>query len=179
MPLVERRYAEALADISGKAGETDKFLEELRFITEVMDFQPDFRAFLLNPEMKANSKKELIENCFKSRIKDELVNFLKLLIDKGRIGHLSGILKEFTIITDKRRNILDITIISAIPLEKNQVDMIGEKMRQDYNASGIKTIVQIDSNLIGGVKVKIGDKIIDGTLKGRLEMLRETLITRW
>jgi F-type H+-transporting ATPase subunit delta len=68
------------------------------------------------------------------------------------------------------------TITSAAPIEQSQVNAIKDKYRKLHNASDVKTELVIDKSLIGGIKVKIGDKVIDGSIKGRLESLKELIV---
>lgn len=175
MPLVEKRYAEALVDIAAQAAALDEYQQQLGTIAGLFGGQPEFRVFLLNPEVKSEDKKRAIKSIFSGKIENELFNFLMLLIDKGRIGYLKGISREFEKLADERKNVLNMTIISALPLDKDQIDQISEKYRKLYNAYSVKAVVETDKGLIGGVKVKIGDKVIDGSVKGRIEGLKELL----
>ncbi|MCX7748868.1 MAG: F0F1 ATP synthase subunit delta [Clostridia bacterium] len=176
MPLVERRYAEALIDISGGSGAIDAYLSELQAIVEIFNRQSDFKFFLLNPEIKVEIKKEVVKKVFLGQIRPEILNFLMLLLDKGRIKFVPGILDEYTKMADKKRNILSMTVISAEPLDDLQVQEIKLKYMKSFNVSAVKVRTEIDKSLIGGVKVKIGDKVSDGSLKGRLHSLKEILI---
>lgn len=176
MPLIEKRYAEALIGLSVQSGAIDDYQQELLVIVELFKNQPDFRLFLLNPEIKTEIKKTVIRNVFSGKAKNELVNFLFLLLDKGRIINLPGILYEFTKAADKIKNTLNITIISATPLDDKQITDLVEKYKRIYNTTNAKVSQEIDKSLIGGVKVKIGDKIVDGTITGRLKGLKEVLL---
>ncbi|HEY9062590.1 MAG TPA: F0F1 ATP synthase subunit delta [Pseudobacteroides sp.] len=176
MPLVDRRYAEALVEIADEAGDMDRFQNELAQITGIYKDQQDFRLFLINPEVKIDTKKDILNNIFSKSLKPEIFKFLMLLLDKGRIRNLPGINGEFIKLADNRRNTLNITIISAAKLEEDQVARIKEKYGKEYRASRVKANIEIDQSLIGGVKVKIGDKVIDGSVKGRLESIKELLI---
>lgn len=176
MPLIEKRYAEALIALSVQNGTTEDYQQELQVIVDLFNSQQEFRIFLLNPKIKIDVKKEVITNVFSGKAKNELVNFLSLLLDKGRIRNLPGILAEYVIIADKLKNTLNITIVSATPLENQQVHEIVEKYKRLYHAANAKMNLEIDKRLIGGVKVKIGDKVVDGTIAGRLEDLKAVLL---
>jgi F-type H+-transporting ATPase subunit delta len=176
MPLIEKRYAEALVGLSVQNGAIDDYQQELLVIVELFENQPDFRLFLLNPEINIEIKKTVIRNAFGNNAKKELVNFLFLLLDKGRIINLPGILYEFTEAADKIKNTLNITIISAAPLDDKQVRDLVDKYKRIYNMTNAKLNLEIDESLIGGVKIKIGDKIVDGTITGRLKGLKELLL---
>lgn len=175
MPLVERRYAEALVNISMQGRVVETYQQQFGSIMELYNQQTDFRLFLLNPEINTDVKKEVVKKLFTSTLKAELVNFLMLLLDKGRIKFLPGIFNEFNRLADKKKNALNMTIISASPLSESQIQEIKQKYLKVYNASSVKADIEIDEGLIGGVKVKVGDCVIDGSVKGRLNSLKEIL----
>jgi len=178
MPLVEKRYAEALVDLSVQQNAIQLYKHELQSVADVFDRQEDFRLFLLNPEITTGVKKDLIKTIFEGSIKTELMNFLLLLLDKHRIKYLPGIAEVFMTLADERSNILNLTIVTSELLESSQVDMIKEKYRIIYNAAAVKANMKIDRKVIGGVKIIIGDKVIDGTLKGRLENLKSFIVNK-
>ncbi len=177
MSLIEKRYAEALIGISEKESAIESHKQQLYSVSDLFANQSDFRYFLLNPQIKVDTKKDAITKIFGGNIHEHLINFLMLLLDKGRIKLLPGIYKEYADLADKKGNVLNMTIISAASLDEAQINEIKEKYAKVYNASTVKADIEVDKGLIGGVKVKIGDKVIDGTVKGKLEGLR-TLLTK-
>ncbi len=176
MPLVERRYAEAFIDIAAEAEAVDSYRDELKDFVELFKSQPEFKSFLLDPEIKTESKKIVVRKAFSNNLRPETINLIMLLLDKGRVKFLPGIYDEFVKLADKRGNVLNMTIVSASGLDEAQLDRIKEKYKSVYNASQVKADIKVDKTLIGGVKVKIGDKVIDDTLKGRLESLKGLLV---
>ena len=175
MSLIERRYAEALIDISVENGAIDGYQQEFQNVVDVYNKEQELKFFLLNPRVNTDAKKDVLKKVFSDSVNSNVVNFLMLLLDKGRAKFLPGILEEFIRLADKKKNILNMTIISAAPLKDAQIDEIKEKYMKIYNASSVKVNVEVDESLIGGVKVKIGDRVVDGSIKGRLESLKELL----
>ncbi|MDF2522491.1 MAG: synthase delta subunit [Clostridiales bacterium] len=175
MSLVDKRYAEALVDISVHKNKVQTYQEELKSIVNIYNSQLDLKLLFLNPQVKVEVKKEIADKVFRNQIETDLLNFIKLLIDKGRIKFLPTIAEEFYKLADKNKNVLNMTIITTTPLGETQVNSLKEKYRILYNAMSVKVSMEIDNTLIGGVKVKIGDKVIDGTVKGRLDSLRQYL----
>ena len=176
MPLIEKRYAEALIGLAVEQNTIEDYQQELLVIVDLFRNMKEFKVFLLNPEIKTVIKKTVVTNSFNGKIKKELLNFLSLLIDKGRIRNLPGIFIEYTKAADKLRNTIDITLISSVPLEDIQVSQIVDKYKALYHSTNAKLHLEIDKSLIGGVKVKIGDKVSDGSIAGKLHGLRELLI---
>lgn len=176
MPLVEKRYAEALVNISVEKNMMEIHQKELGLVADLYISQEGFQNFLLNPKNDIESRKDLLRSVFKGRIQDELLNFILLLLDKGRIKYLQGIYEDYARLAEEKQNILRMDIITAAPLQASQVEMIKEKFRKLYNASSVKITVIIDETLVGGVRVRVGDKFVDGSIKGRLKELQAILL---
>ncbi|HOM02830.1 MAG TPA: F0F1 ATP synthase subunit delta [Acetivibrio sp.] len=176
MQLVNTRYAEALIDVTEEKSSTDKVLNSLNAILKLFEQNPEFYTFLLDPKVKMESKKKALTNVLKGRVEQEVVNFLMLLMDKERLKNIKGITDEYIRFADERKNILIMTIISAFPLEDVQIDKIKEKYKKLYNKASAKAKVVIDKSLIGGIKIQIGDKVIDDSIKARLTSLKEMML---
>lgn len=171
MPLIEKRYAQALLELSEKdIGSVRKEFEEFVGFYNTM---PEFREFLLDPRIKADSKQALIKNVFSNRLEKNMLNFILLLVAKLRISYLPKIFEQFVHLMEQRANILEVKVITAEPLDESQLNSIKDKFKKMYNASAVKAIEILDASIIGGIKVIIGDKVYDGSIKGRIESLTE------
>lgn len=175
MPLIEKRYAEALIDVAAGKNEVDVFRQDLLAVATVLEESRDFRFLLLNPCIGLKVKKDIARK-ISSCVKPEISSLLMLLLDKRRIKCLSGILQEYAKLADREMNVLRMRIISSAAIDQELLDKIQEKFRKKYNASSVRVEFSIDARLIGGVKVITGGKLTDGTVRGRLESLRESLM---
>lgn len=171
MPLIAKRYAEALLILSDEKSWFERSLDNLKAITKAYLDTLDLRNMLDSPEIKIHEKKTLIAKIFNNFDK-QVVNFVLLLIDKGRINFLPHILDEYIILTNKLKKVLDIEIISSEKLTPDQIKNIENKYKKLYNENKINSIQTIDKSLIGGVKVIIGDKIYDDSIKSHLQKLK-------
>ncbi|HEX3028822.1 MAG TPA: F0F1 ATP synthase subunit delta [Clostridia bacterium] len=178
MPLIEKRYAEALINLSVQKKEIDAFEQDFQSIVDIFNDQEDFRFFLLSPEISTEVKKGALKEVFGGSVKPELLNFLMLVLDKGRIKFLPGIFEEFISLADKEKNVLSMTIISTSPLSEDQIKIIKDKYQKIYNASSVKVALEIDTGILGGIKIKIGDEVVDGSIKGRLDALRNVILSK-
>ncbi len=176
MSLVEKRYAEALINISVAQDQVDAFQQDLKAFADVYSGDPYFKEFLLNPKNEISIKKDVVQKAFSGKVKADIINYVSLLLDKGRIKHLPAIYEEFVRMADEKRSVLNMNIISAVPLDPAQLKTITEKYAKLYSASSVKAEVTVDASLIGGVRVVIGDKMIDATVKGRLNDLQRLLV---
>ena len=176
MELVDKRYAEALVNLAFEKNVVDSFQEELLAISEIYENEKALSVFLQNPENTPKTKKIVLTNIFGGKVQEELLHFLLLLVDKSRVENLPGIYHEYVKMINEKRSILNISISAAIPLEQDQIESIGEKFTVLYNAYSVKTVLEIDPSLLGGVKVAVNDKLYDGTVKGKLERLHASLV---
>jgi F-type H+-transporting ATPase subunit delta len=173
---VESQYAEALIEIAAEHDLLDIYSNQLGLIVELYENEPDFRDFLTNPVIKIGLKKDLVSKAFGDIINSSLVNFMFLLIDKKRLDLLPSILTEFRRKADKIKKVLQIEIYSAHPLDDCQIDRIKNIYKKENAALSVHAELKLDPSLIGGVLIKIGDKIIDSSIKGRLEQLNASVM---
>lgn len=173
MPLVENRYAEALMKLS--QDNIEGVRQELEGLVFIYNSNQEFRNFLADPTIKADKKQTAIRNIFTDRLSKNMLNFLLLLIDKHRINNLPEIYNQFVRLANEKSNVLDMKIITAEPLTEQQLLGIKEKFRNKYNAVAVKSEEIIDPSIIGGIKVIIGDRVYDGSIKGRIESLTELI----
>jgi F-type H+-transporting ATPase subunit delta len=175
MAMKEKRYADALISISSAQDAMEGFQQELDALTRTYNDESLFREYLLDPAVDRSVKQETVSKVFSGRVRNELVNLLLLLVEKGSISSLPGIAKEFSRMADEKRNILNIEITAYEPLDKSQLEQLTEKLRKQFGASAVKSTVNIDKTLLGGTRVRIGDKLIDGSVAGSLKSLRNML----
>ncbi len=171
MPLVEKRYAQALLQLSGSNINLVK--EEFGDFTNLYNSDKDFRDFLNNPAIKTDKKQALIRNVFTGRLSKNMLNMVLLLISKQRTAEIPEIFNQFVQMLNETANVLDMKIIMALPLDEVQLENIREKFKKKYNAVAVNSTEIVDESLIGGIKVIIGDKVYDGSVKGRIESLTE------
>lgn len=176
MSLVEKRYAEAFLDLATKTNSVDEYLEELKMVSDIYQNYSLFCNFLNNPQIDNLTKKHFIKDVFEEKTDINILNLLLLLIDKDRLKNLPEICNEFIDLADKYNNILNITIIYAETLSQESIDEICEKFKKLYNSKSVRASMKIDESLIGGIKVAVGDKLYDGTLKGKISILQSVLM---
>ncbi|MDF2987979.1 MAG: synthase delta subunit [Eubacterium sp.] len=171
MPLVEKRYAQALLDLS--LNEIDNARQEFSQLVEIYNSDSEFRNFLIDPRIKMDKKQTLVKEVFTSRLSKNMLNFVLLLITKKRIEELPNIYEQFVYLADQKANILDMKVVTTAPLDEAQLNNLKQKFGSKYKAGSVKITEIVDQSIIGGVKVIIGDKVYDGTIKGRIESLSE------
>jgi len=172
--LVSRAYSEALFEVALEENKVDLFLDEISFVTETFKLHPEFFEFFKTPLVRVDEKKKVIEGIFSDKLSKEMNNFLKIVIDKRRGHFIKQIESEYKKIVNEHKGIIDAVAITSIPLSEEDKTVLQNKL-SELTGKVVKLSNDIDESVIGGVLVKIGGKVIDGTIKGRLEEMKESL----
>lgn len=172
--LVSRTYSEALFEVALEENKVDLFLDEMSFVTETFKLHPEFFEFFRTPLVRVDEKKKVIEEVFGNKLSKEINNFLKIVIDKRRGHFIKQIQLEYEKIVNGHKGIISAVATTSIPLSVEDKKVLQDKLSA-LTGKTVKLSNDIDESVIGGVLVKIGDKVIDGTIKGRLEEMKESL----
>lgn len=171
---VARRYAEAFFSIAKEAGKVDEYQIELEKVVDTIETTENLQDYLAHLLIPANDKKNVVGKIFAGNISQVTLNFVQMIIDKRRELYIAIILEEYKDMADEARNIMKAELISAQEVPEEEVVSLAEKLSV---SSGKKIQLQqvVDPSLIGGVKIRMGDKIIDATVAKKLQMLKEKL----
>lgn len=168
-----RRYSFALLGVSVEANTLEQTLKDIQYIQSVLKNSKDLSVFLKSPVVNSSDKKAVLEKVFFSEIGKETQNFLTLLSNKGREVLLEDALKAFTDEYNKHSGIIDVEVKSAKILDKAQIEAL-QKALEKSTSKKVNLDLIVQEDLRGGMSVKIGDTVIDGTIKHKLNQL-ETL----
>jgi F-type H+-transporting ATPase subunit delta len=175
MAVAQRMYARALFEAAQDAGRVDAVAGDLAAIGGAMDEVPELRAFLRNPQIEPAGKAEVLEQVAAGA--DELVrNFVRLVAEKGRAGELQEIGAELDALVAQAQNRLAVELTTSYELSDAETKSI---VQQIEKASGrkVEATRSVDPDLIGGIVLRIGSHLADGSVRGRLERLRHELAT--
>ncbi|MDO4196704.1 MAG: ATP synthase F1 subunit delta [Prevotellaceae bacterium] len=167
---VDRTYGTALFEAAGDLGIKDEILEETVGLMELFEKEPDLATFMKYPSIPAREKKEVIKNIFEGRIDDVFLNFLYVLVDKGRTTHLQGILKMYIKLIDEEAGFTNGIVYSVVPLGEDKIKELEEETSKLLRKN-VKLTNELDTDLIGGVKILAEGKLIDLSYRKRLEDL--------
>ena len=172
--IVGSRYAEAIFQVGEENNTTDKLYQELKEVFEIITSNEELFSVMKSPLIGKEDKKKVLENVFKGQISSEMNNFLKIIIDKDRIVALNEIEKSFNELLKEKNNILEGIAISAIKMEESELKNLEFKLSQKYNKT-VTLTNKVDETILGGVLVRLGNEEIDGTVKTRLNKMKDTL----
>lgn len=171
---VSKRYAKALFSLGQEDGNFQQYGRDLTEFTRICQDNPDFLKVIANPIFAVEERKKVLQFVLdKSSFSDRTKNFLNLLLDKNRIGAMEAITDHYLRLVDEVSDIARAVIITARPLKEEALGRI-EKSLEGLTSKKIKSEVREDQGLIGGIVVKIGDLVLDGSVKAQLEGLQES-----
>ena len=169
-----RRYAEAAFQVALRDDTLETWRADLETATEVAGDERSLTV-LANPAIATDRRAEVLEELLGSRISRPVLNLVQLLLRRGRIEELARVTTEFRRLDDARQGITHATATSATPLTPDDVQALTEKLEQTTGGR-IALDVQVDPSILGGLIVRVGDRLIDGSVRGRLERLRNRLV---
>ena len=174
MALSARRYAQALFLIAEKNGDQDRWLADLEVLAS-SSRNPDFIAFIDSPKIENAKKIEVIREAFSKSISDLPLNLVSLLATRNSVASLSGIADAFQELVDSEKGMERAEIISAVKLTEEQEKGIVDKLTQMVGKK-LSVTTYVDESILGGYLARVGDRLLDGSVKTQLEDMRRELI---
>jgi len=171
---VEMTYGQALFDAAVDTNQLEKIQQETNFVLELLKGNDDFFKFVTMPSIDGEEKKEVLQEVFAGKLSKETLNFLFILIDKGRIGHFEKIVRHYRSLHRAHSEVCAGVVYSVEPLDSAQ----HKKLEADLSTLLRKQVVltnERDLSLLGGIKVQIEGKVLDASLKKKLEELKRDI----
>lgn len=172
---VDLTYGSALYQAAVELGKKDLILEEAFQVLDVFEKEPDFYKFFTYPAISAKEKKEVLTNVFEGMICQELLNLLYVLVDKGRTARYKKIIMAYKDMVDREEGVTYGTVYSVEPLTDAQIKKMEEQLTK-LISQDTRLENKLDAGLIGGVKILVDGRIIDASIRKRLDDLSSKLI---
>ncbi len=172
-------YARSLYELAEEAGGSEKIIEvgaELAEICEIARAQRDFREFLASPIVGNDKRGEALGRIFSDQITDLTLRFLLVVNKKGRMGHLEAINSAFDQLFQKAYGRIEVDVYSAAPLDNEQLTSIGERVKEAIDREPVLH-PYTDETMLGGLKLRIGDQLIDGSVATQLRIMKHRFMT--
>ena len=172
---IARRYAKALVQLAAEEGAVETFHGELARVEELFAANPELGSLLSNPAYGIEAKLEILKDVAgKLSLSGTIRNFLLLLQERNRMTCLPAITSCYSILADELSGVVRPVITSALPLGDAQIAEIKAALEKSTGKK-VNMTVEIDPSLIGGVVTKIGDKVLDGSVKTQLTRIEDIL----
>lgn len=171
---VARPYAKAAFEFANAQGALEAWSEMLTLAARAVADDTLRERVLNNPRLSGTEKADVLVDVGGDALSEEVKNFLRTLGQSNRLAALPAIVEQFELLKAEQEKRMDVTIVSAYPLDAKQEDTLASALAKRLNRE-ISITTQVDSALLGGVILRAGDTVIDGSVRGRLARLRETL----
>jgi F-type H+-transporting ATPase subunit delta len=170
-----RRYAEAAFELARRDKAVDEWAEGLELASQLVADER-IRAFLSSPAAPLAERHALLDRMLKGRAPDSVLKLAKLLAGRRAVDRLPAISAEYRRLVNRDRGVVEALVTSAAPLTTDETEALRTKVGKMTDRT-VDLRVQVDDALIGGLTVRIGDTLYDASVRGRLERLREQLLS--
>jgi F-type H+-transporting ATPase subunit delta len=168
-----RVYAEALFEVARDKGKLDVVHDQLDQLADAIDGNRELQVFFFSPYFSSAEKRDGARRAV-SGAEPELLNFLELLIDKGRMPEIFRIRREFDELWKQENRRLDVTVTSAVELDPAVVAKIGEEIERQTGQK-VDLASRVDDEILGGIVLQVGNMVLDASIRSRLEKLRKSV----
>lgn len=168
------KYAQALLESAESPAELIKIKENFKTLIEALDSNPDFKRIFLSPVIPGADKNQVVSQLFRDSFQDIFLGFTGLICARNRASLICEIYLVFEKLFENRTGRLPVKVYTSLPLKPEQICALKNSLQKKYQQEIILEGV-INENLLGGAMLKIGDKVIDGSVRQYLNQMRESL----
>ena len=172
--LIGSTYASSLFEVAKELDKIESIFEELNFISDKFSEDKDFYQFFTSEKVGKEERKEVIENIYGGKINDELLNFLKILIDKNRTSSIFDIKNVYANLLDQQRNVKRVVIESVVELTDEHKTKLIHKLTK-LTGSEIILTNNIKPEILGGVIMRVDNEIIDASVLSKLNNIQNSV----
>lgn len=173
--LVSKTYGDALFELAVESGQMDEMLEEVRGILVVLRENSELSKLMNHPKIVKEEKIHILENVFKGRVRDELTGIMCMLVSKGHYGEMESVFTYFIDQVKEYKNIGTAYVKTPMELNAVQKEQLTAKLLQTTHYVAFEMHYEVDKSLIGGMVIRIGDRIVDSSVKNKLSQLTREL----
>jgi F-type H+-transporting ATPase subunit delta len=171
---VAARYARALFLVTEKRSETARALEDLIGLKGLLEPQARLARFLANPATRLADKREMVQRAFRDKVLPTVAVFVDLLLRKRRLGEFLMVVDEFEALVEKALGVTRVHLVSAVPLDEQESQRLHQVL-EGYTRKHVKLTREVDPEILGGALVRIGDRVLDRSVKTLLETIEAHL----
>ena len=174
MTEVGKEYAKALFMLATEERSVMEYKKELETINSVITENEDYCELLSSPALELSERLSVVDEAFEKDFSENIVSFLKILVENGHIKELPLFIEEYFELVRIASNRTTATIYSAVELDENQKSALIEKLSKVY-AKTVDAVYIVDKKLLGGIKISVDGKTLDGSVDKQLQRLKGVL----
>ena len=172
---VARRYAQALMMSADSVKAVDAYANDLEIIKKTLAGSRELRLFISRPIVSDEKKMKILRELFASTVSKATISFVELLVEKKREEHLLEVIEQYFVLRDAKYGIVNVDVSSAVEITSQQEKGLSAKLER-YTKKKVRVRFALDTTLKGGLVVRIGDTVLDSSIKRQLELMREQFI---
>lgn len=173
--IVSKVYGEALFELALEKQSVDVLFEEAAGVKEILAQNEDLVRLLNHPKITREEKISVVENIFRGRVSEDMTGFLVLIVEKGRADELDAVLGYFLSEVKEYKKIGVVSVVSAMELSKAQKKQVEDKLLATTDYATLEIHYKVDAALIGGMIIRIGDRVVDSSIRTKLMQLEKEL----
>lgn len=176
--LVSKTYGEALFEIAMESGEdkAQELMEEILGINAVLRQNPEFDELMKHPGIPKQEKLQVIKEVFKGRVSEELESFLEVIVSKERYRELPAVFSYFIDRVKEAKKIGVAYVTTAVELDASQKSAVRTKLLETTQYRSMEMNYKVDPSIIGGMIVRINDRVVDSSIRTKLDGLKKQLL---
>lgn len=174
--LISKTYGDALFELAVEEDKIDVLLEETVQLQKILAENEDFGRLMNHPKIIKEEKIEVAKTVFAGRVSEELFGFLTIIISKDRYREIDEILKYFVAKVKEYKGIGIATVTTAVPLKDSQCKEVEKKLLDTTRYQSMEISYDVDASLIGGMEIRIGDRVVDSSIRTKLSELQKDLL---
>jgi len=168
-----RRYAEAAFEVALRDDQLDRWRDDLAMATDVLG-RPEVAPIVHSPAVPLGQRQHLVSGLLDKRIQPGALRLVDLLMARGRVSILARVSEEFVRLLNAHRGVVMATATSAVPLTADETTAIQSRV-ESMAGSAVDLRTEVDPSLIGGITIQVRDQLLDASIRGRLERLRDQI----
>ena len=173
--LVSKTYGDALFELAVESGQVDEMLDEARSIQQILHEDNELSKLMNHPKIVKEEKIEILEQIFKGRACDEIIGLMRMLVSKGHYGEMESVFTYFIEQVKEYKNIGTAYVSAPMPLSDSQKGQIRQRLLETTKYVEFEMHYSVDESLIGGMVIRIGDRVVDSSVKHKLQSLTREL----
>ncbi len=173
--LVSKTYGDALFEVAVEDGSIDSLKQEVELVLNIFSENEDYIKVLNHPKIPMEEKISLIKEAFEGKVSDDLLGLMLTVVEKGRFSEIEEILEYFLTEVREYKKIGAATVTSAIELSGEEKGKVEKRLLETTGYESFLLDYQVDKSLIGGMVIKIGDRVVDSSIRTKLNSMAREL----
>jgi F-type H+-transporting ATPase subunit delta len=172
---ISSRYAQSLLDITEEKNNLDSVYEDVTLVLSALNQNPELRRVIISPVIKPKTKLSILNEIFSNKIGEELLRFIRFIIEKEREEYLYDIMDRFRELRNEKLGIIDVEVKTAWQFTQKQTEELSKRLEEMFDKKVQMSFV-IDKNVLGGFIAKVGDTLFDASVRNQLDNLKRKFL---